>query len=170
MTVGAVTLDKRPEKIVVALADATEMLFAIGAGKQVVAVDDQSNYPANAPKTDLSGFKPNAEAIAKNPDLVVLSNDPDKIVDAARPAEDPDLPDAGGNDARRLVPADRPTSARSPARRRGADLAERMKDDIAKLVKDLPQRAEKLTYYHELDPTVHGDQQDFIGSLFARSA
>ncbi len=40
------------------------MLFAIGAGKQVTAVDDQSNYPAEAPKTDLSGFKPNAEAIA----------------------------------------------------------------------------------------------------------
>ena len=43
---------------------ATEMLFAIGAGPQVIAVDDQSNYPADAPKTDLSGFKPNAEAIA----------------------------------------------------------------------------------------------------------
>ena len=40
------------------------MLFAIGAGPQVDAVDDQSNYPADAPKTDLSGFQPNAEAIA----------------------------------------------------------------------------------------------------------
>nr|BFE77264.1 hypothetical protein GCM10020092_105650 [Actinoplanes digitatis] len=61
---------------------ATEMLFAIGAGPQVTAVDDQSTYPADAPKSELSGFKPNAEAIAaKNPDLVVLSDDLNKIVD-----------------------------------------------------------------------------------------
>ena len=40
------------------------MLFAIGAGSQVVAVDDQSNYPLSAPKTKLSGFQPNIEAIA----------------------------------------------------------------------------------------------------------
>ena len=32
--------------------------------------------PANAPKTDLSGFKPNVEAIAaKKPDLVVIADD-----------------------------------------------------------------------------------------------
>ena len=55
---------------------ATEDLFAIGAGPQVVAVDDQSNYPASAPRTDLSGLKPNVEAIAaKKPDLVVIADD-----------------------------------------------------------------------------------------------
>ena len=54
---------------------ATEMLFAIGAGSQVTAVDDQSNYPANAPKTKLSGYQPNVEAIAGyNPDLVVVDD------------------------------------------------------------------------------------------------
>jgi iron complex transport system substrate-binding protein len=57
------------------------MLFAIGAGKQVVAVDDQSNYPPEAPKTDLSGFTPNVEAIAaKHPDLVVIANDTKGLV------------------------------------------------------------------------------------------
>ena len=60
---------------------ATESLFAIGPDRQVVAVDDQSDYPAEAPKTDISGFKPNVEAIiAKKPDLVVLANDIDGIV------------------------------------------------------------------------------------------
>src|SRR5204863_5096437 len=64
-------------KAIVSLSPtATESLFAIGAGKQVIAVDDQSNFPANAPKTDLSGFKPNVEAIAaKKPDLVVSADD-----------------------------------------------------------------------------------------------
>src|SRR4051812_39866844 len=82
VTVGRLTLDAQPKRIVSLTPTGTEMLFAIGAGAQVVAVDDQSDYPADAPKSDLSGFKPNAEAIAaKNPDLVVLSDDTDKIVD-----------------------------------------------------------------------------------------
>ena len=62
---------------------ATETLFAIGAGTQVVAVDDQSDYPKSAPKTTLSGFTPNVEAIvAYRPDLVVIVYDPKGLVDA----------------------------------------------------------------------------------------
>ena len=66
----------RPTRIISLSPSATEDLFAVGAGKQVVAVDDQSDYPKQAPRTKLSGFTPNAEAIAAyNPDLVVVSND-----------------------------------------------------------------------------------------------
>ncbi|MEX1043264.1 MAG: ABC transporter substrate-binding protein, partial [Acidimicrobiia bacterium] len=57
------------------------MLFAIGAGSNVVAVDEYSYYPAEAPVTDLSGFTPNLEAIvAYEPDLVVVGGDIDGIV------------------------------------------------------------------------------------------
>ena len=74
---GDVTLEDRPERIVSLSPTATEMLFAIGAGDQVEAVDDQSNYPADAPVTDLSGFEPNVEAIASyEPDLVVYATEP----------------------------------------------------------------------------------------------
>ena len=53
------------------------MLWAIGAGEQVVAVDDQSNYPEGVPTTDLSGYEPNIEAIASfDPDLVVYATEP----------------------------------------------------------------------------------------------
>ena len=56
---------------------ATEDLFAIGAGEQVIAVDDQSNFPPEAPMTELSGFEPNVEAIAGyEPDLVVFATEP----------------------------------------------------------------------------------------------
>ena len=61
---GDVTLDAAPEAIVSLSPTATEMLFAIDAGDRVVAVDDQSTYPPEAPITDLSGFNPNIEAIA----------------------------------------------------------------------------------------------------------
>src|SRR2546430_7275202 len=71
-----VTLDHQPRRIVSLSPTATEMLFAIGAGSQVIAVDDQSNYPSNVPKTKLSGFTPNIEAIAGyTPDLVVAADD-----------------------------------------------------------------------------------------------
>src|SRR5437868_1028071 len=80
---GTVRVPTRPERIVSLSPTATEMLFAIGAGPQVVAVDDQSNYPAQAPVTKLSGYTPNAEAIASyKPDLVVVSGNPSGLVTA----------------------------------------------------------------------------------------
>ena len=58
----------------------TEMLFAIGAGDRVVAVDQFSYYPTDAPVTDLDGWNPNIEAIASyEPDLVVLQTDGDLV-------------------------------------------------------------------------------------------
>ena len=74
---GKVTVAKRPTRIVSLSPTATETLFAIGAGPQVVAVDDQSDFPKSAPRTSLSGFTPNVEAIAGyRPDLVVIAYDP----------------------------------------------------------------------------------------------
>jgi iron complex transport system substrate-binding protein len=70
------TIKNKPLKIISLSPTATEILFSIGAGPQVLAVDDQSNYPTNVPKSSLSGFDPNIEAIvAQNPDLVILSVD-----------------------------------------------------------------------------------------------
>ena len=75
---GPVTIEERPTRIVSISPTSTEVLFAIGAGDQVVAVDSLSNYPSEAPTTDLSAFSPSVEAIASyEPDLVVLSFDPD---------------------------------------------------------------------------------------------
>ena len=80
---GKVTIGRAPRRIVSLSATATESLFAIGAGAQVIAADDQSDYPKNAPKTTLSGFTPNVEAIvAYRPDLVIASYDPKGLVDA----------------------------------------------------------------------------------------
>ena len=77
------TVSKRPSRIVSLSPTATETLFAIGAGGQVVAVDDQSDYPRTAPRTTLSGYTPNVEAIAGyRPDLVVISFDPKGLSEA----------------------------------------------------------------------------------------
>ncbi|MET7965694.1 ABC transporter substrate-binding protein [Micromonospora sp. NPDC005305] len=168
VSVGKLTLEKRPEKIVSLSPSTTEMLFAIGAGKQVTAVDDQSNYPAEAPKSDLSGFQPNAEAIAaKAPDLVVLANDLNKIVDQLTTLKIPVLltPAATTLDDTYQQLTDLGKLTGHPAE---ADaVTKKMKDDIAALTKDLPQRAKKLTYYHELGPELYSaTSKTFIGSIY----
>jgi iron complex transport system substrate-binding protein len=82
---GPVTIARRPVRIVSLSPTATESLFAIRAGDQVVAVDDQSNYPAEAPQSKLSGYQPNVEAIAGyRPDLVVAAFDPSGLVKGLR--------------------------------------------------------------------------------------
>ncbi|HET8681067.1 MAG TPA: ABC transporter substrate-binding protein [Micromonosporaceae bacterium] len=169
VTVGAVTLDKRPERIISLSPTATEMLFAIGAGKQVVAVDDQSTFPPEAPKSTLSGFKPNAEAIAAySPDLVVVSNDIDKIVGALKALK---IPVYLGAAANTLDDSYRQLADLGALTGHGAEAAavvRQLTGDITKLVKDLPPRTKKLTYYYELDPTLYTvTSKTFVGSLFA---
>ena len=73
---GTVKVASRPHAIVSLSPTATEMLYAIGAGSQVKAVDSLSDYPPQAPRTKLSAYQPNVEAIvAEKPDLVVESGD-----------------------------------------------------------------------------------------------
>jgi iron complex transport system substrate-binding protein len=80
-TVGPVTIKALPTRIVSLSPTATEDLYAVGAGKQVVAVDLSSNYPPGVPKTSLNGVTPNVEAIANyDPSLVVTYADAGGLV------------------------------------------------------------------------------------------
>jgi iron complex transport system substrate-binding protein len=168
VTVGTLTLPKRPERIISLSPSATEMLFAINAGPQVVAVDDQSNFPADVPKSDLSGFKPSAEAIAaKNPDLVVLSDDVNKIVDQLTKLKIPVFQTAA---AKQLTDTYTEIGQLGMLTGHQADasaLTGRMTAQIDKIVKGVPRRAEPLSYYYELDPTFYSvTSKTFIGSVF----
>jgi iron complex transport system substrate-binding protein len=169
VTAGGVTLAQRPQRIVSLAPTATEMLYAVGAGPQVVAVDDQSSYPADAPKSALSGFKPNAEAIAaKDPDLVVVSDDVDKIVDQLGKLKIPVLLAPAAKDLddtyREIDELGRLTGHPAEA----SALVGTMRTQIDKIVKGVPARAgEPLSYYYELDPTFYSvTSKTFIGSIF----
>jgi len=170
VTAGGVTLEQRPERIVSLAPSATEMLFAIGAGPQVTAVDDQSTYPADAPKSELSGFKPNAEAIAaKNPDLVVLSDDLNKIVDQLGKLKIPVLVAPA---AKTLDDSYEQIDQLGRLTGHGAEataLAESMRTQIDKIVKGVPARDAALSYYYELDPTLYSaTSSTFIGSILSK--
>src|ERR1700730_15116827 len=58
---GTVRIAAKPEAIVSLSPTATEMLYAMGAGSQVKAVDQNSDYPIGVPKTGLDGNNPNTE-------------------------------------------------------------------------------------------------------------
>lgn len=165
----AVTLAKQPTRIVSLSPTLTEDLFAVGAGKQVKAVDDQSDYPAGAPRTKLSGFTPNAEAIAGyQPDLVVLSYDTNNVVAGLTKLKIPVyLADAATTlDGAYQQLTDLGTLTGHAAR--AGDVVSGMKKDIAAAVRSVPKRAKPLTYYYELDPQLHSaTSKTFIGALFA---
>lgn len=69
----AVTLDSVPKRIVSISPSPTEILFAIGAGPQVVGVDNYSDYPseaANLPKVG-TYYLDIETIVALKPDLIV---------------------------------------------------------------------------------------------------
>jgi iron complex transport system substrate-binding protein len=78
---GAVTITSQPARIISLSPTATEDLYAVGAGKQVVAVDESSDHPSGVPKTSLNGINPNIEAIAGyDPSLVVTYQNANGLV------------------------------------------------------------------------------------------
>jgi iron complex transport system substrate-binding protein len=147
---------------------ATEMLFAMGAGGQVVAVDDQSNYPPEAPHSNLSGFQPNVEAIAAdNPDLVVVSNDTNGIVASLKTLKIPVLVEPA---ATTLDDSYHQIAELGDATGNGGGAATEitsMKDKISSIVSSIPKRSTPLRYYHELDNTYYSvTSKTFIGAIY----
>ena len=163
---GKVTVKAPPTAIVSLSPTATEMLFAIGAGKQVIAVDDQSNYPSDAPKTDLSGFKPNVEAIvARKPDLVVISDDSAKLTDSLGKLGIPVLlePPAKTFDDIYVQLGQVGKAVGKDPEAKG--VADQMKATITELVNKAPRKAVRI--YHEVDTTLYAaSSSSFIGAVY----
>jgi iron complex transport system substrate-binding protein len=166
---GAVTIEAKPERIVSLSATATEMLFAIGAGDQVEAVDDQSNYPAEAPTTDLSGLEVNLEAVAGyEPDLVVYSNDPGGLEESLDELGIPALmePAAVTLDGTYAQIEQLGESTGHPSEAR--DLVATMKADIEEISDSLPTFDTPPDYYHELDTNYFTvTSKTFIGEIYS---
>lgn len=166
---GEVTIEERPEAIVSMSATATEMLFAIGAGDQVEAADDNSDYPEEAPTTDLSAFTPNAEAIVGyDPDLVVLSDDMNGIVDALEGLDVPVLLLGAAEDLDDTYAQMELLGEVTGHTEEAADAVADIQDRIAAAAASVPADAAGQRVYHELDPTYYSaDSTTFIGSIYS---
>lgn len=157
-------------KIVSLSPTATEMLYAIGAGDQVVAVDSLSTYPAEvAPKvTKISAYEPSAEAIlAYEPDVVLISNDMNKITEQLTTA-DPEIDVWTGAAASSIEDVYTQITQLGELTGRvdaAADVVEDMKERIDAAV---PNEAPAVSYkaFYELDNTYYSvTSNTFVGAL-----
>jgi cobalamin transport system substrate-binding protein len=165
---GSITIPKRPARIVSLSPTATEILFAIDAGSQVVAVDDQSNYPANAPKTKLSGYEPNIEAIAAyTPDLVVYATEVKNLGASLGTLKIPAVQQDAANtlDDTYVQISQLGRASGHPAE--AAALIANMRKNIRDIVAAAPQFSGQLTYFHELSSDYFSaTSKTFIGTLY----
>ena len=167
---GKVTIAKQPRRIISLSPTATESLFAIGAGSQVVAVDDQSDYPKNAPKTTLSGFTPNVEAIAGyRPDLVVVAYDPKGLTGALERIGITVIHHDGAATFKGAHQQIRQLGLVTGHEVEATRLIGRMKSRIAGIVEASRKAgSSRLTVYHELTPDLYSaTSKTFVGKVYA---
>jgi len=164
---GAVAIAKRPTRILSISPTATEDLFAVGAGAQVIAVDDNSNYPASAPKTTLSSFRPNAEAIATyNPDLVIVGFDGGIVSQLQKLGltvlYQPAAPNLGRAYQELL---DLGAATGHPGK--AATVVKSIQVQLTKIIRSVPKAKRHLTVFHEVSPDGYSaTSSTFIGSIY----
>lgn len=165
---GEVTIEARPERIVSLSPSATEILFAIGAGDQVIAADQFSTYPAEAPTTDLSGFDPNVEAIvAYEPDLVVIATDANDLVASLGELDIPVLAQEAPVDVEAGYDLVAGLGQATGQVDGTAELVATMRAEIEEALASAAD-AEGVRVYHELDDTFFSaSSASFIGSIYS---
>jgi iron complex transport system substrate-binding protein len=159
-----------PSRIISLSPSATEILFGIGAGSQVVAVDDNSDFPANAPFSKLSSFTPNVEAIAAyRPDLVILQSTATNSATVEKQLEKLGIkvflevtPSNVAGSYGEFTALGKLTGHPS----RATALVASMKSKIAEIIARA-KKAKPISFFHELDNTLYSaDSSTFIGQIY----
>ena len=163
-----------PKAIISLSTTATEMLYAVGAGDQVLAVDDFSNFPAETADKmpGVSGYDPNVEAIiGLGPDLIVTDGTNPDLLDALDRAgiahwEGPAA--VGIEDTfTQILEIGAATGHSDAAEALVAELKSEL-DALLERIESLPVLDTPLTYYHELDNTYYSvTSETFIGSTYS---
>ncbi len=164
---GNVKITSRPTAIVSLSPTATEMLYVIGAGSQVKAVDEYSDYPPGTPRTQLDGNNPNVEAIVQyKPDLVVMSDEAPSVDKQIETLGIPVLSDpAAANLSQEYAQFDELGQATGHAAQAKAEVS-KIKGQIARIVASVHKPAHSETYYYELDQTYYSETSStFIGQV-----
>jgi iron complex transport system substrate-binding protein len=164
---GNITVPARPTAIVSLSPTATEMLYAIGAGSQVTAVDSYSDYPKSAPRTKLDSLTPNVEAIvAYKPDLVVVAGDTTGLTAQLAKFGIPVLSDpAADNLTQEYQQFDELGLATDHLAQAKTEVG-KIKKQIKQIVRSTPKPAKPISYYFELDQTYYSvTSSTFIGQV-----
>jgi iron complex transport system substrate-binding protein len=167
---GLVTVRRAPRRVVSLSPTATETLFAVGAAGQVVAVDEQSNYPKQAPRTDISPSQPSLEAIARyRPDLVVISDtSPPDLAGGLRKLGVTVLEEPSAQDLDDAYDQIRDLGTATGHTDEASDVVKRMRTKLNELFARAPSGA-GLSVYHELGPELYAASSGtFIGGIYRR--
>ena len=158
---------KRPVRIVSLSPSLTEDLYAVGAGPQVVAVDQDSDYPKGAPRTKLSGLDPNVEAIASySPDLVVISYD-NGLVAALQKLRIPTLLEPAPDTIAQAYEEIRQIGAATGHAAAATKVVRGMERTLTQLIRSVPKRSRHLKVFHELSPDYYSaTSSTFIGRIY----
>ena len=164
---GRVVIDEKPTRIISLSPAATETLFRIGAGDQVVAVDDQSNFPKNAPRTKLSGFTPNVEAIARfRPDLVVAEGDRNGLFEGLKKLSIPVMKQTAPSGRAAMYRQWRELGKATGNRVRANRLAAWTNRRIRNIIRRTP-TGNGIRVYHEISPDFFSAQsKTFVGKAY----
>ena len=166
---GTVRIAAKPERILSLSASATQMLYAIGAGGQVVGVDKYSTYPAGAPRTKFTGYESSAEDyLYLKPDLVIFPFRTGTLIQQLQALHIPALllPPATGMAGvdNQLTELGMATGHEAGARSAGSSLA----SDLGAATRRAGNAGRGKTYYIEVDPTYYtATSKTFIGAEFS---
>lgn len=170
VTVGDLTLDAQPMRIISLSPTATEMLYAVGAGAQVVAVDEYSNYPdeAAALGTMLSGFEPNIEAISGfTPDLVIASYDPGTLVEQLGALSIPVFIANAATSIDNVYEQIEQIGLLTGHADTALQITAQMQTEIEAAIAGVVPPVEPISYFYELDNTLYSvTSNTFVGQIF----
>ena len=164
------TIEEEPISLVSLSPSATEILFAIGAGGQVIAVDSLSNYPETAPISELNSFDPNVESIlAFNPDLVILnlnSMKANEVREALDKLGIPVLMEQAPDDMDGVYQEIRVIGTATGKLANAEELIAQMQQRRAEILESVKD-ASPVKFFHELDNTLYSvTSSTFIGSVY----
>jgi iron complex transport system substrate-binding protein len=170
VTVGDLTLAAQPVSIISLSPTATEILYAIGAGSQVVAVDEYSNFPAEAVAlgTTLSGFEPNIEAISSySPDLVIVSYDPGTLVEQLGTLNIPVFVAGAAMSLENVYEQIEQLGVLTGHGQAAIEVSKTLQTGIEDAVASVKFSDPPLSYYYELDNTYYSvTSNTFVGQIF----
>jgi len=158
-----------PESIVALAPSFVEVLFAVGAGDAVVAVDQNTDFPPEAAaKTKLSGFEPSVEGIAAlEPDLVIIFFDPGGLEEALEGLGIPVLflasPQSVEGVFDQMLLLGQVTGHTNDAEQ----LIDGMRESIDVITAKLADVQEGPRVFHEIGPELYtASDEDFVGDLY----
>ncbi len=166
---NTVTLEAPPQRVVSLSAGHTEILYALGAGSQVWAVDNTSDCPvATADLPKVGAFTPSVEAIAElEPDLVIIFFDPGDLQSSLQGLDIPVLNFASPSSVEGVYDQvdllGEATGHATDAARLIAD----MQAEVEEIRSEIGGVADAPTVFHEIDNTYFtAGPGSFIGDLY----